>query len=128
MSDPKLIIVMRADLSMRKGKIMAQTGHSVQYILVPLLKRLFSDPENPPSPVVLEWLSNKRSTKIGVRVDSEAELLEIYAKAEAAGLTAVMVEDLGLTEFHGQLTKTCCAIGPAFAEEIDPVTGHLKPF
>ena len=71
------------------------------------------------------WLED-RFTKIVVGVDSEAQLDEIYRLASDAGLPVHMVEDAGLTEFKGIATKTCLAIGPANAERIDKITGHLR--
>ena len=37
-----------------------------------------------------------------------------------------MIIDLGKTEFNGEPTKTCLAIGPNKTELIDSITGHLK--
>lgn len=65
-------------------------------------------------------------TKIYVRVDSEAELLEIAQKAQEAGLIVHVITDAGHTEFAGVPTKTCLAIGPDEADKIDAVTGNLK--
>ncbi len=65
-STMKLIIAMRTDLSMRKGKMVAQGGH------------------------------------------------------------ASTVTDRGDTEFHGEPTVTCIAIGPGEDSDIDEITGHLK--
>ena len=64
--------------------------------------------------------------KVCVRVDSEAELLDVYEQAQAAGLRANLITDSGRTEFHGQPTPTCLAIGPDDAEKIDSVTGELE--
>jgi len=33
---------------------------------------------------------------------------------------------VSLTEFHGQPTRTCLAIGPDDADKTDAVTGHLQ--
>lgn len=65
-------------------------------------------------------------TKICVSVDSEEELLEIYNKAKDSGLMCSLIQDVGLTEFGGVPTYTCCAIGPNWDTEIDPITSHLK--
>jgi PTH2 family peptidyl-tRNA hydrolase len=51
--------------------------------------------------------------------------MAIYEKALAAGLLAAMIVDAGLTEFGGVPTRTCCAIGPDWAEAVDAVTGEL---
>ena len=73
----------------------------------------------------MEWITNGM-TKICVRVDSEAELLEIEAKANAAGLRVHIITDAGRTEFGGIPTKTCLAIGPDESAAVDAITGHLK--
>lgn len=36
-----------------------------------------------------------------------------------------MIIDAGLTEFHGVPTKTCCAVGRAWIEDVNAVTGKL---
>ena len=65
-------------------------------------------------------------TKICVSTDSEQELKGLITQAQSAGLLCALIIDSGLTEFNGVLTPTCCAIGPAKAEDIDLITGHLK--
>ena len=71
------------------------------------------------------WLTGAFA-KICCRVDSEDELMGILANATAAGLEVHLITDSGRTEFHGQPTRTCLAIGPDDAEKIDAVTGHLQ--
>jgi PTH2 family peptidyl-tRNA hydrolase len=36
-----------------------------------------------------------------------------------------LIVDAGTTEFHGVPTKTCCAVGPAWADAVDAITGGL---
>lgn len=111
----KQIIVMRTDLNMRKGKMVAQGAHAAVAAVV----------ENLSDPRVVEWL-NGHFTKICVGVDSEQELSEIVATAQAAGLIARAIVDSGRTEFGGVPTPTCAAIGPDTPENLDPVTGELR--
>lgn len=59
-------------------------------------------------------------------MNSEAELLAIRDKAIEAGLEVHLITDSGKTEFHGEPTNTCLAIGPDLAEKIDPITGELQ--
>ena len=59
-------------------------------------------------------------------VDSLAELVNVYEAAKVAGLPCSIIEDKGLTEFGGEITITACAIGPANAAKIDPITSKLK--
>lgn len=132
MDNVKQIIVMRTDLGMRKGKMIAQGAHaSMKFITDRLILSLddyrgtyvtsgdnFSSTEG-------KWMESG-FTKICVRVDSEEELLEIYQAALEEGLVAKLIKDSGKTEFNGIPTLTCCAIGPDISALIDPITGHLK--
>jgi PTH2 family peptidyl-tRNA hydrolase len=71
------------------------------------------------------WLAGSFA-KICCRVNSEEELISIYDTAIAAGLEVHLITDSGKTEFHGQPTRTCLAIGPDESSKIDAVTGHLE--
>jgi peptidyl-tRNA hydrolase, PTH2 family len=75
-------------------------------------------------PALAAWLGG-RFTKICVSVDSEAALDAIVERARAASVPCALVVDSGATEFHGVPTKTCCAVGPAWAEDVDAITGEL---
>ena len=101
---------------MRRGKEIAQGAHAAMAFL--LKGDCTQD-------VVTEWL-NGGQTKICVSVDSEEELVELYKDALFAELPANIITDAGRTEFNGVPTKTCLAIGPANAFEIDKITNHLK--
>ena len=125
----KQVIVMRTDLNMRKGKMIAQGAHATLGCLLGddisierLAKRnagIISLTNN-----IRDWLALGMK-KICVRADSEEELLEIHAEAHRRGLSSFLVTDAGHTEFNGP-TNTCIAIGPAEDTEVDLVTGHLK--
>jgi PTH2 family peptidyl-tRNA hydrolase len=52
--------------------------------------------------------------------------MAILDKAIDLGLEVHLITDSGRTEFHGQPTRTCLAIGPDEASKIDQVTGHLE--
>lgn len=117
---------MRKDLNMRKGKMIAQGAHASLKVL---LDRGTMLPTNTgyaftvTEPMRL-WLT-ERFAKICVSVDSEAALDEVVDKARAAGLPVALIVDSGATEFKGVPTKTCCAVGPAWSDDIDAVTGAL---
>ena len=132
MSEPnqiKQVIVMRHDLGMRRGKQMAQASHasmafitrrvgkSKQYIKIGVAEIPFTKVER-------EWLDSSFA-KVCVRVNSEEELMTIKRQAEEAGLEVHLITDSGKTEFHGVATPTCLAIGPDYADKIDPITGEL---
>lgn len=111
----KQLIVMRKDLGMRAGKMVAQGAHASMISLI----------DHQDDPRMIEWLSASFA-KVCVRVESEQELCDLIAEAEAAGLLVSVVTDAGRTEFHGVPTLTCAAIGPDLPENLDPITGHLK--
>ncbi len=137
MHQSKMMIVMRRDLKMRKGKIAAQAGHAcIDAVLMALNKegrlndlemthsgidlRLTDKPASPLS----DWFMHG-CAKICVYVDSEDALLDIAQKAEGKGIIASVITDAGMTEFHGIPTKTCLALEPLPAEIADELTGSL---
>jgi PTH2 family peptidyl-tRNA hydrolase len=141
MSAPKQVIVIRKDLNMRKGKMVAQGAHASMAVIVNLLesRSIPSDPDTDYADEcglflsqdslgynrISEWLDGK-FTKICVSVDSEQELLDLYNKVKEAGILCALIQDAGLTEFGGVPTYTALGIGPDYPEVIDPLTGHLK--
>jgi len=133
----KMMIVMRRDLKMRKGKIAAQAGHAALEAALAAISK-----ENRLEDIVYngEWISLRKTdkeptplsewfdngvAKICVYVDSEEELAEIDRKAKEAGIISVMILDAGYTEFHGTPTYTCLAFEPQTAEALEPITGGL---
>lgn len=133
----KMMIVMRRDLKMRKGKIAAQAGHaSVDAILSALYKEgrmndfimtsegMALKPSGKPSTPLSDWFLCG-CAKICVYVDSEDELTEIAKKAEERGIIASVITDAGMTEFHGVPTVTCLALEPLASEVADEITGGL---
>ena len=120
----KQVIVMRKDLGMRKGKMIAQGAHASLKVL---LDGGAIDGDRfalTLDPATAAWLGG-RFTKVCVSVDSEAALDAIVAKAREAGVPCALIVDAGVTEFHGVPTRTCCAVGPAWADAVDAITGGL---
>lgn len=126
----KQVIVMRKDLNMRKGKMIAQGSHAS---LGALLK-FFDKVENKDSitykvqfgknSYLDQWL-NGTFTKICLYVNSEEELDNIKNQCDEAKIPNALIIDAGLTEFHEIPTKTCIGIGPWDSEQIDKITGNL---
>lgn len=77
------------------------------------------------SPNEQSWILGSFA-KVCVRCNSEEELMAIHDKAIESSLEVYLITDSGRTEFHGQPTRTCLAIGPDDAAKIDQVTGHLE--
>jgi PTH2 family peptidyl-tRNA hydrolase len=134
----KQVIIMRSDLNMRKGKMVAQGSHAVMAVFLKLMRdgqefQNYVPPENDYDLTIhvkkgtaeQYWLENGFK-KITVKCDSEEELLSLYHTAVEMGLNCALITDRGDTEFHGVPTNTCIAIGPNYSSEIDPLTKNLK--
>ena len=116
----KMMIIVRKDLNMRKGKMIAQGAHAVA-------EQIMKGMSHPKSQAALtSWWLDHGQKKVAVSVDSEAELLEIYQKAISKGINSSLIIDSGKTEFGGVATRTAVAIGPAEESVLDEITGHLK--
>ena len=122
----KQVIVMRKDLNMRKGKMIAQGSHASMKVFFDRIEYCDHGEMklNKITPAMELWIEGI-FTKICVSVNSEVELLDIYKKAQDENLPVALIEDCGLTEFKGMATKTCLAIGPDDSNKIDKITGHL---
>merc|ERR1711928_215354 len=112
----KLVLVVRTDLKMGKGKIAAQCSHAV----VAAYKQ--SRTKDPSSLTLWE---NSGQPKIAVKVDTEEELLAIAEKSRELGLVTSIIRDAGRTQIAPG-SKTVLGVGPGNAELVDKVTGHLK--
>lgn len=117
---------MRTDLNMRKGKMIAQGAHASLkvlldgwvLVLISMIIHMFADN------AISDWIFGE-FTKICVQTKSEEELLRLYKEAEELGLPCSLIKDAGHTEFD-KPTYTCVAIGPAWADKVDPITKDLK--
>ena len=134
----KQIIVVREDLKMSRGKIASQVAHASMKNLVDAMSTCnttnkdFCVDDSGDSCIIMSldlskdadlraWLEGS-FTKIVVYVQSEAKLQALYDKCKDAGLRTSMIIDNGATEFNGERTKTCIAIGPHKSEVLDPIT------
>ncbi|XP_076277020.1 peptidyl-tRNA hydrolase 2, mitochondrial [Lasioglossum baleicum] len=113
----KLILVVRTDLKMGKGKVAAQCAHAAVAAYKAALKH----------PKILQAWEESGQAKITVKVDSEDALKEIAKQARSVGLLANVIQDAGHTQIAPG-SRTVCAVGPGPAPLIDQVTGHLKLF
>lgn len=112
----KMILVVRNDLKMTKGKIAAQCGHAAVGAFEGALKKI---------PSVLRKWQHTGQAKIAVKVESEQMLMEVYRTAKANNLNCCLIRDAGRTQIEPN-SKTVLAIGPAPNQVLDTITGHLK--
>lgn len=124
MSDTKQVIVMRKDLNMRKGKMIAQGAHASMAFLTKYgVQREGMEISVALTHEEVEWIENSFA-KICLGVESEEQLMAVAEAADCAGLTVNVITDSGRTEFGGVPTVTCLAIGPHEVSKIDAITGR----
>ena len=114
-NEMKLVIVVRTDLGLSKGKLAVQVAHASVNCAVQARtsrRRLYD-----------EWYRGGQK-KIVAKASTMRELLELKSMAEAKGLITSLVTDAGLTQVPAG-TTTCLGIGPAETRQVDPLTGDL---
>ena len=117
----KQVIVIRKDLNMRKGKMVAQGAHASMAAVLPYTQ----GGESQEAQYVREWLAGA-FTKICVGVNNADELRLIFFAARAKNLPCSYIVDNGLTEFNGQPTPTAVAVGPGPDDLVNEICGELK--
>ncbi|ORY18819.1 peptidyl-tRNA hydrolase PTH2-domain-containing protein [Clohesyomyces aquaticus] len=114
----KLVLVVRTDLGMTKGKIGAQCGHATLACYKSFLRN------SPNSPILKRW-ERSGQMKVALQVKSEEELETLQAQALSLGLCAHIIHDAGRTQIASG-SATVLGIGPGPKGIIDQVTGSLK--
>ncbi|KAG9243901.1 peptidyl-tRNA hydrolase PTH2-domain-containing protein [Calycina marina] len=109
----KMVLVVRTDLGMTKGKIAAQCGHAT----LGCYKK--SEPN------MLKRWETYGQAKIALQIKGEEGLLTLQATARSLGLVSKVIQDAGRTQIAPN-SRTVLGIGPAPYSVIDAVTGHLK--
>jgi peptidyl-tRNA hydrolase, PTH2 family len=137
--DIKQVILVRNDLNMSPGKAAAQVGHAAVLFMADVIHRLRDSDEFVDwSLRELRWLFDNgpiqnRSwghsddcgvsyggmKKIVLGVANLKELWKLHWQAKDEGIKAFNVFDEGVNDI------TACAIGPDYADRIDPITGLL---
>ncbi|KAF9229650.1 peptidyl-tRNA hydrolase II [Gyrodon lividus] len=116
MDQCKLVLVVRTDLNMTKGKIAAQYVHATLACYKALTKT---------NPQLVQHWERTGQAKVALRGSSEDELLELEAIAKSLNLCARSILDAGRTQIAAG-SRTVLGIGPAPVNLINQVTGHLK--
>ncbi|KAI4188082.1 MAG: hypothetical protein L6R41_002384 [Letrouitia leprolyta] len=116
----KLVLVVRTDLGMGKGKIAAQCSHAT-LACYRALSNIFPMSLNP---VLKQW-ERMGQAKVVVQAKNEEELETLQAQALSLGLCAQIIHDAGRTQIAGGST-TVLGVGPGPKSVVDQVTGGLK--
>ena len=112
----KMVLVVRTDVGMGKGKVAAQCAHAAVMCYKKALRE---------APEMIERWEGAGVTKVCVKVDSEEALLELAFKAKEAGVVHGVVRDAGRTQIAAG-TMTVLGVGPAPLDIMQQITGHLK--
>lgn len=109
----KQVIIVRTDLNMRKGKMVAQGAHASMKIffdrMQPALNTSGSTHWCEFTPEMIKWM-NSSFPKIVVSCDSEKELLDLKKQADDAGIISALILDEGRTEFK-EICPSCNGTG-----------------
>jgi PTH2 family peptidyl-tRNA hydrolase len=110
--DMKLVILVRQDLKLPKGKLAAQVAHAAVEAALKAGKLKLA-----------AWRLEGQK-KVVLKVADEKMLLAYLRKAKEARLRTALITDAGRTCIAPG-TKTCLGIGPDSEDKIDKLTGKL---
>ena len=114
--DMKLVLIVRMDLKMGKGKIAAQCSHAALAAYKQSQRQ---------APEYLRQWEKLGPAKVVLRVEDESGMYRLEQRARAAGLVTAVIQDAGRTQIAPG-SVTVLGVGPAPAQQLDQVTGHLK--
>lgn len=120
--ESKLVLVVRSDLGMTKGKIAAQCSHATLACYKTVKKF---------NPALLRHWERGGQAKIALKLENkdcdsqEDEMLLLKAQARSLGLCAEDICDAGRTQIAAG-SRTVLGIGPGPVGLINQVTRHLK--
>lgn len=122
----KMMLVVRTDLGMTKGKIAAQCCHAAVAVVTDIIRGSRNQPLEPTlARHYLEHWDRNGAMKIAVKCSSEEELIAIEKAAEQHKLPHCLIHDAGHTQVAPN-SATVIAIGPAPEQLLNQVTGGMK--
>lgn len=113
--DFKMVLVVRNDLKMGKGKIAAQCSHATLGLYKDICGR---------APKALQRWEMCGQVKVVTKVESEDDMLALKIKAKSMKLPCHITIDAGRTQIAPNSRTVMALLGPA--ELVDDVTGDLK--
>ncbi len=109
----KQCILVREDLKLPKGKMCVQVAHAAVSAY------------EWARPAVQEAWKREGQKKIVLKVNSLQELFQYKEMARRMDIPTALIEDAGLTTVPPG-TITALGMGPADADALDKIVGHLK--
>ena len=148
----KLVLVVRTDLGMTKGKqsfffqrllafislflcvldqtdllfsLVGKIAAQCGHATLACYKSLAKHAPGSPERSILSRWEKLGQAKIAVQVKSQEEIMELRKKAKSLGITADIVQDAGRTQIAAG-SITVLGVGPAPRSLVDQITGGLK--
>ncbi|MFW6024744.1 MAG: peptidyl-tRNA hydrolase Pth2 [Candidatus Woesearchaeota archaeon] len=112
----KMIVIVRNDLKMPKGKLCAQVSHAVLNSGMKQFKRK--------KDIFTSW-ENEGSKKVILKVNSLDEILKLKNLMDRENITNALIKDAGKTFFDSP-TITVLAVGPQKEDLLDRFFNDLK--
>ncbi|XP_010151920.1 PREDICTED: peptidyl-tRNA hydrolase 2, mitochondrial [Eurypyga helias] len=114
----KMVLIVRSDLKMGKGKVVAQCAHAAVSAYKQVQRK---------NPEILEQWDDCGQPKVVLKTPDEESLLQLLVDAKNLGLTVSLIQDAGRTQVAPG-SRTVLGIGPGPVDVVDKVSGHLKLF
>lgn len=115
LDDFKMVLVVRNDLKMGKGKIAAQCSHATLGLYKKVLYR---------APKALNRWEMCAQPKVVLKIESEEDMLVLQDRAKSLKLPTHITIDAGRTQIAPNSRTVMAILGPV--EVVDDVTGGLK--
>lgn len=112
----KMVLVVRNDLKMGKGKVAAQCSHAAVSAYKQVQRR---------NPELLKQWEYCGQPKVVVKAPDEDTLIDLLCRAKEVGLLVSLIQDAGRTQIAPG-SRTVLGVGPGPADLVDKVTGDLK--
>lgn len=117
----KQVIIVRTDLNMRKGKMVAQGAHASMKVFFDKMQLALNTSGSTHwcefTFEMIEWM-NSSFAKIVVGCNSEKELFSLKKQADIAGIINALILDEGATEFK-EICSRCSGKGLSFTKIFD---------
>ncbi|XAR52085.1 Aminoacyl-tRNA hydrolase [Bertholletia excelsa] len=112
LEDFKMVLVVRNDLKMGKGKIAAQCSHATLGLYKKLLHR---------APKALNRWEMCGQVKVVVKIENEEDMLVLQERAKSLNMPTHITIDAGRTQIAPNSRTVMAVLGPA--DMVDDVTG-----
>ncbi|XP_061559292.1 peptidyl-tRNA hydrolase 2, mitochondrial isoform X2 [Phycodurus eques] len=112
----KMVLVIRSDLKMTKGKVAVQCSHAAVAAFKQVQRR---------NPDLLKMWESYGQSKVVVKAPDEDTLVQLMEVAKEMRLPVSLIQDAGRTQVAAG-SRTVLSIGPGPTELLDSISGGLK--